>query len=291
VEDYEFELAVRAATEALAGQQSLLDQAEATPVPVDVAAAEAHLEAAEAALRALEKAPDERDLEEARLNVEVAKNTLWATQLEEDMGGMLAPSSEVVRARAAAAEQTLRIAEVQYERVKSGATEDALTGARAVVAEAQAAVDRLKRGASEEELDGLHAAVHSADVALEQARWQLDQVQVLAPFAGTVVEVLVRPGERVLPGAPVITMADLSHLRVQTTDLDELDLARVSVGQTVNLTFDALPDDVLQGQVTRIADRSLTGQGSASFAVVVELDEQDPRLRWGMSAFVDIAVE
>ena len=285
------DLALRAASEALVGQQSLLAQAQATPVPVDVAAAKAQLDAARAALRALEDLPETRDLEEARLQVEVAKNNLWATQLEEEGGGVMASTAKVVRARAAAAEQTLHIAELQYERVKAGTTDDALASARGAVAEAEAAADRLERGASKEELDALRAAVHGAEVAVDRAQWQLDQSQLLAPFAGTVVQVDARSSEHMAPGVPVITLADLGHLRLETTDLDELDLARVQVGQAVDLTFDALPDDVLHGRVARIADMASTGRAGASFVVVVTLDQQDARLRWGMSAFVDIRVE
>ena len=78
---------------------------------------------------------------------------------------------------------------------------------------------------------------------------------------------------------------------METTDLDESDLALVRVGQVAELAFDALPNEVLAGHVTRIAEMSTAGQGGTSFVLIVELDQSDPRLRWGMSAFVDIRVQ
>jgi len=294
LDDADLRLAARAAAEALAAQEALLAQAQATPVPADLAAAEAVLESARVTLNTLEAAPDPSDLEEGRLNVEMAKNTLWATQLEEQttsIEGLPPVNVQAIRARAAAAEQALRIAELHYERVQEGAADEVLAGARVSVAQGQAAVDRLERGASDEELDGLRAVVRGARVAVDQVQRQLEQTQLLAPFDGTVVQIDARAGEQVAPGVPVMTMADLDHLLVQTTDLDELDLARVRVGQAVDLTFDALSEAVLHGTVTRIADMASTDRVGASFVVFIELHEQDPRLRWGMSVFVDIRVD
>ena len=294
LDDADLRLAARAAAEALAVQEALLAQAQVTPVPADLAAVEAVLEAARVTLNTLEAAPDPRDLEEASLNVEMAKNTLWATQLEEQtpgVEGMPPVNVQAIRARAAAAEQALRIAELHYERVQEGATDEVLAGVRVSVAQAQAAADRLGRGASEEELDGLRAVVRGARVTVDQVQRQVEQTQLLAPFDGTVVQIDARVGEHVAPGVPVITLADLDHLLVETTDLDELDLARVRVGQGVDLTFDALSEAVLHGTVTRIADRASTGRVGANFVVFIELHDPDQRLRWGMSAFIDIRVE
>jgi multidrug resistance efflux pump len=88
-----------------------------------------------------------------------------------------------------------------------------------------------------------------------------------------------------------LVLGDLTTLQVETTDLDEIDVARVQPGQRADLTFDALPEKVLAGRVVRIAPMSTPGQGATTYKVVVEFEETDPALRWGMTAFVDIAVE
>lgn len=287
----QLQLAVQAAAEEVAVQQALLAQAQAEPAAADLAAAQAQVAAAKAALTALEQAPKPRDLEEARLQLEQAKNTLWAIQLEGNVPGLPESSQQAARARAAAAEQVVRLAELQYERVKEGASKEALASARAAVAQAEAVLDQLQRGANPEELDSLRAAGRRAQVAVEQAQWQLAQATLTAPFAGTVTQIAARAGEMITPGIPVLILADLDTLRVETTDLDEGDLALLRVGQRADLTFDALPNQVLSAHVTRIADMSTTGQGGTSFVLVIELDQPDPRLRWGMAAFVDIRIQ
>ncbi|MBN1812964.1 MAG: efflux RND transporter periplasmic adaptor subunit, partial [Anaerolineae bacterium] len=133
-------------------------------------------------------------------------------------------------------------------------------------------------------------AVTQAEAALEAARVALERCEIRAPFAGAVGAVSVRAGELVAPGQPLVTLGDLSTLRVETTDLDEIDVARVAVGQRATITFDALGERVFTGRVTRISPMPEPGAGGVNYTVVLELDELDPAIRWGMTAFVDIEV-
>jgi HlyD family secretion protein len=137
--------------------------------------------------------------------------------------------------------------------------------------------------------------IAQAEARVEQAGWQIAQIEqqirdaeVRAPFDGTVGMVDVRAGEVVAPGQPLFTVGNLDTLRVETTDLDEIDVVRVSAGQPVSVTFDAFPDKVYTGRVIRISPMAAPGAGGVNYTVIVELDEPDPALRWGMTAFVDI---
>jgi multidrug efflux pump subunit AcrA (membrane-fusion protein) len=85
-------------------------------------------------------------------------------------------------------------------------------------------------------------------------------------------------------------LADLQNLRVETTDLSEIDVARVQLEDQVTITFDALPDVTPAGTVTKISPKAATGSG-VNYTVVIELAEIPEQLRWGMTAFVDIEVE
>jgi hypothetical protein len=98
----------------------------------------------------------------------------------------------------------------------------------------------------------------------------------------------VNPGEAVLAGQAVLTVAELGHLQVETTDLSERDVARVAAGQPVTVFVEALGQE-LRGRVTQIALQATVVGGDSVYAVTVELDDQPLGLRWGMSAEVDIA--
>jgi hypothetical protein len=89
---------------------------------------------------------------------------------------------------------------------------------------------------------------------------------------------------------PVIVIGNLSELQVETTDLNEIDVARISMGAAATITFDALPDVVVEGTVARIATRATAGTG-VNYTVVIALDEIPEGLLWDMTAFVDIEVD
>ena len=152
-----------------------------------------------------------------------------------------------------------------------------------------AQLDNVKR-----ELARLQNLQTSPDVIAAQTRVAaiesiINQSSLVAPFAGTVVELYMNSGEMVSPGAPILLLADLSTLQVKTTDLNEVDVARVQIDDPVKVTFDALPDTTVTGKVTEIALKNAPGSG-VYFNVTITLDEIPEALRWGMSAFVEIQV-
>jgi len=134
------------------------------------------------------------------------------------------------------------------------------------------------------------ARVDNARAQLSAAQAAFKDLELLSPLAGTTTEVYVKPGQWVAAGQPALQLAELNRLRVETTDLNEIDVARIRVGDTALITFDALPDVNLTGTVTRIAPKAAEGAG-VNYAVWVELAEIPENLRWGMTAFVDIEVE
>jgi RND family efflux transporter MFP subunit len=134
------------------------------------------------------------------------------------------------------------------------------------------------------------AKVAARQAALETAKASLAQGTLAAPFAGTVVSIDVKPGEYVQPGQAILVLADLANLQIETTDLGELNVAAVAIGQPATVYVEAL-DKEFPGKVTLISPLSETIGGDVVFRVTVRLDEQPPSLLWGMSADVEINVE
>jgi RND family efflux transporter MFP subunit len=127
-------------------------------------------------------------------------------------------------------------------------------------------------------------------LAVEVAKASLTQGTLLAPMAGTVVQVEISPGEYVQPAQVVITLVDLDHLQIETTDLSELDVAALEPGQPASVHVAALGQD-FPGTVAAISPLSETAGGDVVFKVTVQLDGQPEDLLWGMSADVEINVE
>jgi len=121
----------------------------------------------------------------------------------------------------------------------------------------------------------------------ETASAELAQATLTAPFAGTVVDVAVIPGELVQVNQVVLVLAGLNSLQITTTDLSERDIARVKIGQTANVYIEAL-DMTITGKVIRMSPISKTVGGDVVYPVTIMLDEQPNGLLWGMSAEVEI---
>jgi len=165
--------------------------------------------------------------------------------------------------------------------------------AEAGVVTAQTQVDYLRRvgvGNAQEKIDAALADVDRAQAVVDQLNAQLEQATLTTPVAGTVVQVDVAPGETANPGQFIFLVADLDHMRVETTDLSERDIPAVQVGQKANVFIDAL-NESFTGEVSDIDRQSETVGGDVTYKVTVELDEQPAGLRWGMSAEVEIQTE
>jgi HlyD family secretion protein len=168
----------------------------------------------------------------------------------------------------------------------------------AELAEAQAAVEaaereyeKVKDGPDPEALELAQARFDNAEATLRAAEEALGDMELRAAFDGTISDVLIRNGEFVGPGQPIMILADLNELVIETTDLNEIDVAQIKVGYPASITFDALPDLVLDGILTYIAPKSSTGTG-VNYLVEVQLNQDFPEsVRWGMTAFVDIELE
>jgi multidrug resistance efflux pump len=116
------------------------------------------------------------------------------------------------------------------------------------------------------------------------------QTTLVAPFAATVISVQVQPGEYVNPGQAIIWLAKLDELLIETSDLSELNVAAVKLGQPAAVFVEALNQE-FQGEVIAIAPISGTIGGDVVFKVTIKLDDQPDALLWGMSADVEIKVE
>jgi len=132
--------------------------------------------------------------------------------------------------------------------------------------------------------------VEQSQFALEAAEASLAQGTLLAPFEGTVIELNISPGEYVKPAQVIIRLVNLENLQIETTDLSELNVAAVKIGQPATVFIEAL-DEEFPGKVTAIAPISNTIGSDVVYKVIVQLDEQPDALLWGMSAEVDINVE
>lgn len=126
---------------------------------------------------------------------------------------------------------------------------------------------------------------------------QLEEFQVLSPSSGTMIEVSVQRGEIITSGtatvgggAVLMRLADLSRM-VARAKINEVNIARVRIGQSVEAWLDAIPGVVFEGTVTAISPQGEKEDSIVTYDVTIEIENREDRLRPMMTANVDILTD
>jgi HlyD family secretion protein len=133
-------------------------------------------------------------------------------------------------------------------------------------------------------------------VTYENAKIALDDTIVRSPVSGTVIsrpvevgQVISSPTQAVGGGTVLMTMADLSKVRVRAL-VDEIDVGKVSIGQKVSIKVAAYRDKEFFGTVSKIEPKARVEQNVTTFPVLIDIDNKENLLLLGMNTDVVIDV-
>lgn len=292
LERQELELQVQLAESELETQEAQLAQLQEGGSEAEIAAAEASYEAAVSAYEKLQAGLSEEEQAIAEADLKKAEIALQRAQAAYDAVSSLPTIGKRPES------MQLQQATIDYQRAKAAyglaiaePDEAALKQAESQMASAKAQLEALT-SAQPNAIRAAQASVTRAEISLEQVQLQLEQATLYAPFDGTVTSVAdVRAGEMINPGSTVLTLADLSELQVEFTDLDEWGAANVRVDQTADLIVPALNNRNLRGQVAFVSSEpTVHASGAVFYEAIVALNEQNPDLRWGNSARIRLYV-
>jgi RND family efflux transporter MFP subunit len=125
---------------------------------------------------------------------------------------------------------------------------------------------------------------------VQQARLAKENAVLITPIAGVVTALSAKVGEVASAAAPAATVTDLSRFHIDI-DVDEIDIGKLSEGQQVQVTLDALSEAELTGHIERIAPTPTNTGGVTSYNVTVVVDETNVPLRSGLSATASVITE
>ena len=140
------------------------------------------------------------------------------------------------------------------------------------------------------------STVVRTEVSYENAKIALDDTIVRSPVQGTIIsrpvevgQVISSPTSAVGGGTVLMTMADLSKVRVRAL-VDEIDVGKVSIGQTVSIKVAAYRDKEFFGTVSKIEPLAKIEQNVTTFPVLIDIDNNENLLLLGMNTDVVIEV-
>ncbi len=161
--------------------------------------------------------------------------------------------------------------------------------AQAAIVQAQTALDKLMEGADSLTIQIAQSQVDAAQAAVDLASYNISRSTLTAPFDGVVTRLALTVGENAPLDKAACTLVDDRGFYVDI-GVDEIDVAKVAVGQKVNFLLDALPGEVITGTVDRVATASVDIGGVVTYPVHILIDP-NPRLRAGLSTTATITVK
>jgi HlyD family secretion protein len=241
-----------------AGQ--LLVQLEDFSARTDAAKAQASLKGAESEIQAAETGAtaNTAQSEKARAEVESARRNLEALQRLQQTGAASAAEVQAAQTRLDTAQADLKASQ---QKANPHAAQTDVARARAQQDEARA--------------------------ALSAAGEMLRDTNIRAPRAGTVYALPVHAGQFVQAGDLIVAVADLTHVQVRAF-VDEPEIGKLSPGQRVNVTWDAIPGRTWQGQLTRVPT-SVTQVGARNVGeITTSIDNSDLKLLPNVNVSVNV---
>jgi HlyD family secretion protein len=233
----------------------------------DVAARRAEQAEAQAKLDALLNGNRPQDVQQAAAAVTDAKAQLDFAKSDWDRSQTLFKNEDISkqqydqsRQKVDSATAMLRQADERYSLMKEGARAEDIAAARASVAKSAAAVktaeaNRLELQRKEEELGARKAEIERSRAQAGMSESQLDDTSVYAPMDGVVLVKAAEVGEVLGAGTNVMTLGNLNHPWLRAY-INETDLGRVKLGQTVKLTTDSFPNKSYTGHIVFISSEA-----------------------------------
>jgi HlyD family secretion protein len=284
--------------------QSTLEQAQVTldklrnPAQADLVAAQASIEQAQGNLDKLLK-PSGFDIQAAQESVNSAQASL--DKLRNPSPADVASAQQaVLSARSSleklitptefdiqAAQQSVLQAQANLDKLLNGNSYDVQT-AQFALAQQQANLDLKRNGPTALDILVATASVEQAQAQLKQAEANLVGATLMAPFAGHVSALGANLGEQIGSGTAAVTLVDTRQVRIDVV-VDETDVAKIQLGQQVNVSLEAIPGQRIAGRVSMVAPVATVQQGVVNYPVQIQVDAAQARgVRPGMTATAQI---
>jgi len=187
------------------------------------------------------------------------------------------------------AEWNVREKEEALNEIIDGPSENEIESVRITLKEKEEAFNNLLLGVDSLDLRSKRNSVQQKADTLADAREELSNCSVRAPFDGIVANIEVKKGDTVSSNSALATF--VSNQKIAEISLNEIDVAKVKVGQKAIINFDAVEDLDITGEIVEVDTMGNSSQGVVSYGIKIAFDLEDERVKSGMSLTVSIITD
>ncbi len=117
----------------------------------------------------------------------------------------------------------------------------------------------------------------------------INSAKIIAPFTGTITDLISSAGETVASGTVALQLDDLTHLMIDVS-VSEVDVNKLAVGQETMISFAAIPTKTYKGLVTKIGNAGSSSSVVVQFGATIQVVEPDQMVKPGFSATISIVI-
>ncbi len=164
-----------------------------------------------------------------------------------------------------------------------------LVAAEINLEEKEKSLEDLKSEPDELDIRIKKNTIRQKEDALETAQQSLDDCYILAPFNGVIADLGAEKDDSISAGTIVASI--IAQKQIAVISFNEIDVANIKVGQRATLTFDAVSDLTVSGQVMEVDVLGQVTQGVVAYEVKILLDTETGQIKSGMSVTADIITD
>ena len=167
----------------------------------------------------------------------------------------------------------------------------AIDSAKSSISINEANLAYLKSWGTSQDIALLKNSIAKQQLSLESSKKQAKNYELRAPFDGIINQIDFKNGDNIVADDSKYVYIQNPNLVRITALLDQLDIAKTSVGQKVSITFDSYPKKKFEWTVTELNPAAVITSGVTSYQVRITLDRGDTKIYSGMTAVLSIIIE
>jgi HlyD family secretion protein len=134
------------------------------------------------------------------------------------------------------------------------------------------------------------AYLEASEAKVQALANTINSSRIIAPFSGTVTDVMTSAGESVSSGTEAVQLDDLTHLMIDVS-VSEVDINKLAVGQQAEINFAAIPAKTYKGVITKIGNAGTSTSGVVQFGATIQVLDADEPVKPGFSATISIVIK
>lgn len=167
--------------------------------------------------------------------------------------------------------------------------QDAITSAERSIAEKTESLAKLKAGPDTLDIQSQELTIKQRENAVTDVREKLSDYTIFVSFDGVIAKSDIKKGDSISASTVIATL--MNKQQMAQISLNEIDVAKIKVGQKATLTFDAIDNLSIAGHVIEIDAIGTVTQGVVTYNVKIIFDTEDDRVKSGMSVNAIIITE